>query len=217
MVSIWLLLAYLHVLNIVVRVCVRAWVPYLHVCLEKSTWVFGFIGVVCGRSVVNAKGCLCETLVCHGWPDTHRHGKLINTSPTLLVLLTPALVIPIPFPDQASALPTAGSTLHVAMPKLPLLPLAPFTMNNQPCLNAFPAFPKLEPPSIPSLYSHPQLLTQPCSASVSLMTATAQHSFPLQHQASWDQPTSLSLQVNTWLQGNSEWKPYYYLHVSTGH
>lgn len=88
------------------------------------------------------------------------------------------------FPDQASALP---STLHVAVPKFPLLPLAPFTMNNQLCPNAFPAFPKLEPPSmsptIPSLYSQAQL-TQSYSASVSLMTATVQHSLPLQHQAS---------------------------------
>lgn len=182
MVSIWLLLAYLHVLKIVVCVSVRAWVPYLHVCLEKSAWVFGFIEVACGRSVVNIKGCLYETLVCHGWPGTDRHGKLINTSPTFLVLLTSTLVIPIPFPDQASALPTAGTTFHVPVPKFPLLPLAPFTMNNQSYPNSLPAFPKLEPPSmsptLPSLYSHPQLLTHPCSASVSLMTATVQHSFP---------------------------------------
>lgn len=164
--------------------------------------------------VVNVKGCLCETLVCHGWPGTDRHGKLINTSPTLLVLLTPALVIPIPFPDQASALPTAGTTLNVAMPKLPLLPLAPFTMNNQPCPNAFP---KLEPlsmsPTLPSLYSYPQFLTQPCFASVTLMTATAQHYSPLQQQSSWDQPTSLSLQVSGSLTMTCVYRTLYILYI----
>lgn len=46
-------------------VCVSAWLPSLHVCLEKYLWVFGFVGVVYGRGFVNVQDCLCEALAFH--------------------------------------------------------------------------------------------------------------------------------------------------------
>lgn len=125
-------------------ICVSAWLP--------SMPMFGkvFLDIcVCGSHVVNTQGCLCEELASQGGRALTDLVKIIKPN---LSVLAPAPVVSIPFPVPASALPSNGSPMGVALPNLPMPALAPTAMMNAP-INPVQMLPQLSPDSNP----HPSL------------------------------------------------------------
>lgn len=91
---------------------VSVWLPSLHVCLEKSSWVFGFVGIPGARGVVNAPVNACVKL-CYG-----KVGQPNLLSSFHLSWFYPLQHLCFPFP--ASVLSTAELFLDVALYNLPV-------------------------------------------------------------------------------------------------
>lgn len=98
--------------------------PFCMCVFRGSLHGCSFVGVGCGKGVLNASGYLCVSLYVQVGLTLADLARGVKSSPPAWVSLTAASVVLIPV-CPASALPAAGPSFDVAQLKMPLPAPAP--------------------------------------------------------------------------------------------